>query len=123
MKRHTKSKAAIFESLSAKPVSIDQIRQSLIQRKFNINLSTIYRNLESLLNEGKIRKVELGADRSFYELVGEHHHHIVCIGCGSIEDIQLNEEELIANIKKQTKFNISDHLFEFFGLCKSCNTN
>src|SRR2546425_281037 len=51
--------------------------------------STAYRNLAVLEQAGVVRKVFAGDEYSRYELsedLTEHHHHMVCVNCGSVED-------------------------------------
>ncbi|WP_462420774.1 ferric iron uptake transcriptional regulator [Salinicoccus sp. Marseille-QA3877] len=93
-----------------------------------IGLATVYRTLE-LLNELKILdKINFGDGVSRYDLRkegAEHfHHHLVCINCGSVEEI---EEDLLGEVEKKVEndfqFKITDHRLTFHGICRTCTSN
>lgn len=93
-----------------------------------IGLATVYRTLE-LLNELKILdKINFGDGVSRYDLRkegAEHfHHHLVCINCGSVEEI---EEDLLGDVEKKVEsdfqFKITDHRLTFHGICRSCTSD
>lgn len=93
-----------------------------------IGLATVYRTLE-LLNELKILdKINFGDGVSRYDLRkegAEHfHHHLVCINCGSVEEI---EEDLLGEVEKKVEndfqFKITDHRLTFHGICRICTSN
>lgn len=86
-------------------------------------LSTTYRSMEILLKEGFVQSVDLGDTQKLYELVcpGEHHHHLVCDGCG----LQIHMEECALDDFRQTLvetygFCVSLHRLEIFGTCENC---
>lgn len=90
-----------------------------------IGLATVYRTLE-LLSELKIvDKINFGDGVSRYDLRKEgakhFHHHLVCIECGSVEEI---ENDLLEDVEKivQTEwgFQVKDHRLTFHGICKNC---
>ncbi len=93
-----------------------------------IGLATVYRTLE-LLNELKILdKINFGDGVSRYDLRkegAEHfHHHLVCINCGSVEEI---EEDLLGDVEKivesDFQFKITDHRLTFHGICRTCTSD
>ncbi len=92
----------------------------------NIDLVTLYRTLGSFEKNGLIRRVDLHKDAIYYELNIEHHHHIVCIKCGLVEDFKLcNINHLTKKIiTKSLNFKkINEHSFELFGICNACVKN
>ncbi|WP_085991973.1 Fur family transcriptional regulator [Oceanobacillus senegalensis] len=90
-----------------------------------IGLATVYRTLE-LLSELKIvDKINFGDGVSRYDLRKEgakhFHHHLVCIECGSVEEI---ENDLLEDVEKIVQkdwgFQVKDHRLTFHGVCKEC---
>ena len=98
-------------------MSIKQIAQRL--RDNNIDLVTLYRNVESLQKLGKVKQINLNDRQSYYELNGGiHHHHLVCTNCGRLEDIEVEEINLNKAFLKNHGFaKVTDHSLEFFGIC------
>jgi len=120
----TSTRLAILEVFNKndKPIDANFIYKKL---KEGINEVTIYRTLTSFEKSGILRKVDLRKDSVYFELNNDHHHHIVCIKCGIIEDFKENKEieKLLDQVvEKSTKFkNIKEHSLELFGFCKVCN--
>ena len=112
----------IFES-TEKPLSVARIISSLSDKKINVNKTTVYRELDFLLDIGKITEVIISSGKKYYETSGsKHHHHLICRGCGIIKDVvlenDLGDEE--TKIEKHNSFKIQNHSLEFFGLCANC---
>lgn len=119
--RFTAQKKEVLCALKHKPQTVLEILSLLKQKKTSIDKVTIYRILTSFVTLGLVREIFLGDREARYELVGdEHHHHLVCEECGSIEDVELSEEALLKEVAKQSKFKIKRHALEFFGVCGKC---
>jgi len=100
--------------------------KTLSNKLKNIDIVTLYRNINSFEEKGILRKVGLYDDSVAYELNLEHHHHIVCIKCNKIEEFkEYDIESLIKKISlKSSQFKIiKDHSFKLMGICNSCFKN
>jgi Fur family ferric uptake transcriptional regulator len=88
----------------------------------NIGLVTVYRTLEILAELGLICELHGGGIcRSYTTSLPEHHHHLICSGCGTVVDFtQHHLGGLESSLSKQSGFRIDGHLLEFFGLCPAC---
>ena len=109
-----------FLAKAKHPVSAKEIIQGL-----RIDQVTVYRTLEALKREEIIRQVSFQENAAYFELqdAEKDHHHIVCIECKKVEDFTGCESEKLAKkiINKKSDFaRITNHSFEFFGVCKSC---
>jgi len=124
--RMTKTRMALIEILlcSEDPLSVSDILLTLFHVKRSVNKTTVYRELEQLESKGIVSTVQLGDRKQYYELASrDHHHHLICLECKQIEDIDMNEERLFSEEKKMSRekgFVILRHSLEFFGLCRSC---
>jgi Fur family ferric uptake transcriptional regulator len=85
-------------------------------------LVTIYRTLEILAELGLICEVHSGGScRSYTMGLQQHHHHLICSGCGAVVDFTGHYlEELEKSLSKKSGFRIDGHLLEFIGLCRKC---
>ncbi|TQS74477.1 transcriptional repressor [Ornithinibacillus gellani] len=106
-------------------LSAEEIYLLVKEKAPEIGLATVYRTLE-LLSELKIvDKINFGDGVSRYDLRkegAEHfHHHLVCIECGSVEEIM---EDLLVDVEKIIEkdwgFQVKDHRLTFHGLCRQC---
>lgn len=60
----------------------------------DIDLVTIYRNLELFTNEQIIKQVHLGTDEAQYEYQATPHHHAVCTECKKVIHFTAPDEKL-----------------------------
>ena len=119
----TPQRTSILEVFSEnkKPITAQEIHTQL--KKKNIDLVTIYRTVASFEKAGLVKRVDLRQEAVFYELNLDHHHHIVCTNCGTMEDFELCEMEKLSKkiVTGSKKFTfINEHNFELFGVCNAC---
>lgn len=87
-----------------------------------INLSTIYRTLDLLIELGLVAETDLGGGVRQFELMGTRpHHHLVCQRCGTAIEI---DDETLQPLRErlQTLYGFEprmDH-FAIFGICRHC---
>ena len=123
-KKTTKQRQLILDILSKSnlPLTAEQIYSDALNVNPNIAKTTIYRNIDLLLNTGEISRYRLADDRYSYMLNNsKHKHFIMCEKCGKI--FPLNDcpiEELEKKICDDTDFVITNHSIELFGHCKKC---
>lgn len=99
----------------------------LLTKKKNpdIGLATVYRTLEILTELKIVDKVSFNDGLARYDLrkagAKHFHHHLLCLECGSIQEI---EEDLLIDVEKvveqQFGFQVSDHRLTFHGICAAC---
>ena len=91
-----------------------------------ISLSTIYRILELFNKKNIIQRTTLREDdKAVFELNNiVHRHHLICLGCNKIIDIeQCPLSGFEKDIEETTDFSIVDHKLELYGYCKECRKN
>ena len=126
--RLTKTRQALAQLFSETraPVSVPDIVRALCARGRDVNKTTVYRELERMQNIGIIGSVHLGDRRQYYELaLRDHHHHLICLRCDQVEDIDVDEKNLLAQearVAREKKFLMIRHALEFFGVCKMCHS-
>lgn len=81
-------------------VTADQIYTFIKEKYPSIGRGTVYRNLGILVEEGKVRKVEVpdGSDRFDFTL--ENHYHVECVKCGEIFDVDM---DVISELEKRIR--------------------
>lgn len=94
-----------------------------------VPLSSLYRSL-SVLCEAEIVATHQGADGitrfEMAEWAAGHHHHLVCVTCGSVTDFELDAEaetllhDLAERIGSNEGFNPIGHSLEVDGICEGC---
>ncbi len=124
--RSTPVHKALLKILSQNksPLSVFDILAKLHSQKLLANKTTVYRQLTVLEQKGLVHTVRL-SDRSVrYELTdeGNHHHHLVCVKCNDVKDVDFKDhlDNQEKKIQKNNRFKILRHSLEFFGLCFNC---
>ena len=87
----------------------------------DINISTIYRNLDELHQLGIVDHVHLGHGPAVYHLASEQHGHLVCTDCGvtvEVPDDQLRAFE--RELKEIYGFTVDSRHFALMGRCAGC---
>jgi Fur family ferric uptake transcriptional regulator len=122
--KHTRQRAAVLDILDAKqmPLSAEDVYIELSNLGIAVNLSTVYRTLDAMLDKGLIREVGLAGDnRATYELARmEHRHYLVCIGCKKVMPLDgCPIKEYIKGVASETHYAIAGHRLDIFGYCPS----
>jgi Fe2+ or Zn2+ uptake regulation protein len=87
----------------------------------NLSLGTVYRNLNILMEQGLIRKIDFGSTFDRFDANTGPHYHFVCERCGSIIDLELPVDEALNNrVNRVTPYTARRHRIEFFGICDRC---
>lgn len=126
--RITKTREAVLAHFEKnhKPITAREIINHLHALGLTVNKTTVYRELTFLLSQDFIKEVRLSDQELHYETTSmDHHHHLICTNCKSIEGVEYNsvETELVKlekDFAKRHDFLLQDHMLEFFGLCAQC---
>lgn len=116
--RNTKQKKLILDIINNSCIhpTAYEVYEECVKEIPNISLTTVYRNLNTLVIEGEIQRLELSGEMARYDKV-LCHDHFVCIKCGSICDIERNKiiYDDIINGNKIFCCKIS-----YEGICQDC---
>lgn len=102
----------------------EQVVEKLRERGQKTSTASVYRALALLSEAGLLRKVALTDGPARFELVlpdGDHHHHIVCDGCG--RTVAFSDERIeaaIESISERSSFEVEAHEITLHGTCESC---
>lgn len=88
------------------------------EKNIKISIATIYRNLNLLVQEGKIAKISLPNEPDRYDSRTDTHIHGVCDRCHAIEDFEI--AELDAFLAKQTGLAIHSYDLTLHYTCAKC---
>lgn len=105
--------------------SAQDIHAALRQQGRPVGLSTVYRHLQSLVEQGAADVIQSPDGEATYRYCGEstsaHHHHLVCRRCGHTEEVRARAvERWAADIASTFEFSDVDHTVEVFGTCAPC---
>lgn len=102
----------------------DNIIECIRESHPNIATGTVYKVLETLVENGLIKKVTTDKDVMRYDGIIENHHHLYCSKCDLIEDYK--DEELDTLLQNHFKdkniegFKIEDIVLQIRGTFDKC---
>ena len=89
----------------------------------HISLGTVYRNLDVLVQEGKVARLELGGAQARFDADTHPHYHVRCSACGRVDDVAAKAlEALLLPQVQRLDYEITGVHVEFEGRCAECRT-
>ena len=90
--------------------SAEDIYKELLNKGENIGLASVYRVLTQFENAGMVKKHHFEGSHAVYEVIEEHHEHMVDVETGKVLEFQ--DQELIDKLNKiasDAGYQIVDH--------------
>ena len=126
--RYTTGRATVVAALARSdgPRSAAELHGDLYR---TVPLSSLYRSMAVMADAGVLSPHHRTKGITRYELsewLTEHHHHLVCVECGTVDDITLpgdleaTLEGLIDQAAALGAFTATGHALEIDGRCKDC---
>ena len=72
-------------------VTANEVYEFVKEFSPTIGKGTVYRNLDILVEEGNLRKVEVSDGPNRFDLTLKNHYHVRCVNCGEISDVDMDE--------------------------------
>ena len=125
MKYKTKNRTKIINYLKShddEHLTIAEIQRDLK----DIPQASLYRLMDSLLEEGLVRKyaIDPSSPCCFQYVDNEHcheHFHLICTKCGKLIHLECDEvEHLLHHIKDDHGFDVDISKVNLYGLCEEC---
>lgn len=108
-------------------LTAEDIVEILKQNGSDVGRTTVYRTLERLIKENKVRRYETGKGNSAcFQYVGDANHchehfHLQCTGCGQLFHVECEHLSTIqTHIESEHGFNIDKTRTVLYGICKNC---
>ena len=122
--RPTRQRRAVAAALQSSEEfrSAQEIHDHLRRSGDNVGLSTVYRTLQALADNGDVDVLRTEDGEALYRRCStSHHHHLVCRGCGRTVEVEgPTVERWSTSVAKEHGFTEVSHTLEIFGTCPSC---
>jgi len=117
----TPQRLAILEYLDGNTAhpSAEDVFNAVRQRFPTMSFATVYNTLETLRKRGLILELSIDPDRKRYDPNIEPHHHMICLRCKRIVDVQTDFEISIPDEELKDFHLLGNHI-EFYGICPDC---
>jgi Fur family transcriptional regulator, stress-responsive regulator len=121
--RVTSARLAILEAVRAGDhPGADGVTRAVRERLGHVTIQAVYEALGAFTAAGLIRRIEPAGGPARYEgRVGDNHHHVVCRGCGAINDVDcvVGRAPCLEPVESNG-FAIDEAEVTFWGLCDQC---
>lgn len=86
-----------------------------------LSIGNVYRNLNILVEQGKIRRIDFGSTFDRFDAVRTPHYHFICEQCGAVIDLELPYDgHLNQKVMESSGHRVHDHKIQFYGICDRC---
>lgn len=121
-RRQTRQRRLVYEAVAATDTHptaewvYNQVRRDMPR----VSLGTVYRNLQLLVADGKLKAWSRGRTTRYDADVAPH-DHFVCRDCGLLLDIERAPEAISSERRLRARgHRIDNRILEFIGVCRSC---
>jgi Fur family transcriptional regulator, ferric uptake regulator len=123
--RGTRQSAALNEVLQDLSGfrSAQDIHAELRRRGERVGLTTVYRHLQVLSEDGAVDTLRDESGETLYRRceTSAHHHHVTCRSCGRSVEVEGRAiERWTQRVAAEAGFVDVDHTVEIFGRCPGC---
>lgn len=125
----TKQRSLILDILienKSDHITAETLLEILKGRGETVGKSTIYRYLDKLVAEGKVRKFVIGEGNSAcYQYTSSDecskHYHLKCTACGKLIHTECGFlNDVYAHVETEHNFKVDTSKTVFYGLCENC---
>ena len=126
--KNTRQRAAILSVLEQgdSPLAAEDVYVKIRRDHVSVNLSTVYRTLETMAERDIIKKIGIVGDgRAHFEFNRKiHRHYLVCLGCKKI--VAINHcplEGYLKTVERETRYSLQGHKLDIYGYCPECRNS
>jgi Fur family ferric uptake transcriptional regulator len=100
-------------------ISIDELLSRVRRRAPKVGYATVYRTLKLLVESGLAIERQFGDGQARFEVIGDHHDHLICTKCVLILEFEDDEIERLQEriAQRLGGFSVTRHRHELYGLC------
>jgi Fe2+ or Zn2+ uptake regulation protein len=121
-KRHTVQRQLILDTVKELNghVTAEQVFDHVVLKYPPISKATVYRNLNQMVDSGKLLRIGNFNDSCRYDHNCHNHYHFMCEKCKRVFDIEDYFSDIYSRIKNTNGFDVTSHNITFGGLCPDC---
>ena len=119
--RYSKQRELVMEKVQqlCDHPTAEEIYTEAVKDCPNLSLGTVYRNLNSLVEAGRVRRVSIPGQADRFDHTLPWHSHMYCTVCGCVTDADVDEKQVMRLVKNQ-KGRVEECAVVLLGVCEAC---
>ena len=121
----TAQRLAVLRTVSDRPhATADEVEQLVRSEIGAVSRQAVYDALAALTDAGLLRRIQPARSSARFECrVDDNHHHLVCRGCGAVEDVDCSRgRRPCLQAADDHGYLIDEAEVIYWGLCPSCQS-
>ena len=122
--RITPQREMIVEAIAhgGNHINAEEVFAQIHKRTHSVNIATVYRTLDLLVEQGLANRIDLGEGKVIYATYQHGPHiHLVCRQCGQVTDAnQAMLSSLNRRLQSEYQFSADLQHISILGLCHDC---
>jgi len=121
--RSTRQRRAICDAFrtAEHPLAIGDVVQAARRSGASVSLTTAYRTVRALVEEGAVTAIELPGSGTVFESAGKaHHHHFSCLRCHRAYELA---DCALPDLAVPRGFVALSHETTVYGVCAACGSD
>lgn len=122
--RVTVTRRLVVDALLGGPghhMTANDVVDAVRRRHPDFHRSTVYRTLDRLAELGVVDRMVMGAGPAVYHLSVRPHRHVVCDGCGAVQEVPADLLDDVADrVAATTGFVVDTTATPLHGRCAAC---
>ena len=122
LRRQTRQRRLVYDAVASTDAhpTAEWVYERVRRAMPRVSLGTVYRNLQLLVGEGKLKAWTRGR-MTRYDADVMPHDHFVCQSCGLLLDIERAPEAISSEKRLRARgHKIDNRVLEFIGICRDC---
>ncbi|MGE5276226.1 MAG: Fur family transcriptional regulator [Acidobacteriota bacterium] len=124
-RRETRQRRVVYETVAATTShpTAEWVYERVRRQMPRVSLGTVYRNLQVLVAEGRLRSWTRGRTTRYDADVAPH-DHFSCRRCGLLLDLERAPRVFSEERRLRARgHEIEERILEFVGICRNCRRN
>jgi len=118
----TPQRERIFRVLHDNPThpTAEAVHAEVVADMPSVSLRTVYSTLHDLAEMGELHQLDLGTGSARFDPNVSDHHHLVCDGCGLVQDVDLDLPAFRLPSRRTGGFRVETTQVVLRGRCATC---
>lgn len=121
--RVTRQRIAVLSALQTRPhASAETLTEATREALGSVSVQAVYDVLAACGAHGLVRRIQPAGSPALFETqTADNHHHLVCQGCGRIDDVDCASETAPCLAPSDAHgFSVAEAEVVFWGTCPTC---